>query len=87
MISTRREGSKGEERRGREAEGVIDRILSRLSDDVGPERYARFFQHQARVGLDGGRIDVTVPTGFVADLIGRRFGASLRRAASSRRSG
>lgn len=33
--------------------------------------------------MHGGRVDVTVPTGFLADLLGRRFGESLRRAAGA----
>lgn len=61
----------------------VQRILTRLAEDVGPERYARYFQHQTRLGLENGRVDVTVPTGFVADLIGRRFGDSIRKAAST----
>lgn len=61
--------------------GAVERILRRVRSDVGPERYARYFEHQARVGFEGGRLDVTVPTGFVADLIVRRFGESLRKAA------
>lgn len=61
---------------------VVQRILTRLSSEVGDERYARYFQDQARLGLHEGRLDVTVPTGFVADLLGRRFGDSLRRVAA-----
>lgn len=61
--------------------GLVERILARVQNDVGPERYARYFQNQACVGLHDGRLEVTVPTGFVADLIVRRFGESLRHAA------
>ncbi len=62
---------------------TVERILTRLAEEVGPERYARYFQNQTRLGLENGRVDVTVPTGFVADLIGRRFGESIRKAAST----
>ena len=65
---------------GRSGE-TVQRILTRLRDDVGADRFARYFRDQARVGFDGARLDVTVPTGFVADLVGRRFGDSLRKAA------
>ncbi len=74
---------RGTERNDDAGRGAVGRILSRLSSDVGPERYARYFERQTRVDFDGGRLDVTVPSGFVADLIGRRFGDSLRRAASA----
>ncbi len=61
----------------------VERIISRIEQEVGAERYARYFQHQTRVGVENGRLDITVPTGFMADLIGRRFGDSLRKVASA----
>ncbi len=61
-------------------EALVDRIVARLSDDVGPERFERFFHRQTKLSVEDGRLEVRVPTGFVADLIGRRFGESLRRA-------
>lgn len=67
----------------RAAAAAVERILSRVAADVGQDRFERYFRNQARVGVCEGRLDVTVPTGFVADLIGRRFGESLRRAANA----
>ncbi len=61
----------------------VQRILRRLAEDIGHERYSRYFENQTRLGVQDGRLDVTVPTGFVADLLGRRFGDSLRRVASA----
>jgi chromosomal replication initiator protein len=51
--------------------------MARLSRQVGAEGFARYFEHQTRVRLDGTRVDVIVPTGFVAELIGRKFGQSI----------
>jgi chromosomal replication initiator protein len=62
---------------------MIDRILTRLSEEVGQENYSRYFSHQARIGVTGYRVEVVVPTGFVGDLISRRFGESLRKAAAA----
>jgi chromosomal replication initiator protein len=59
------------------------RILERVSREVGAEGYRRYFEHQTRVNVDGSRVQVTVPTGFVADLLGRKYGDSLRRAAGA----
>lgn len=56
-------------------------ILDRVSRSVGPEEYRRYFEHQTRVLIDGKRVQITVPTGFMADMLGRRFGESLRKAA------
>ncbi len=58
-------------------------LLARVSAEVGEERFRKFFDRQTRVEMHGGRVDVTVPTGFLADLLGRRFGDSLRRAAGA----
>lgn len=60
---------------------TADRILQRLSTRVGAEGFGRYFKHQTLVRYAAGRLEVVVPTGFVADLIGRRFGTSLVEAA------
>jgi chromosomal replication initiator protein len=78
------QGERGAERgrhEDRKGDGVGGRILERVSREVGAEGYRRYFEHQARVNVDGSRVQVTVPTGFVADLLGRKYGESLRRAA------
>lgn len=59
----------------------VERILERVSREVGSDGFSRYFRHQTRVRYVDGRLDVTVPTGFVAELIGKRFGPSLVRAA------
>jgi chromosomal replication initiator protein len=58
-----------------------ERILERVCTEVGPDRYARFFDRQARLSLGPAGLDVTVPNGFAAQLLDRRFGDVLRRAA------
>jgi len=68
-----------QEARGRE--GSVERILARLEGEVGPDGVSRYFRHQTRLSYRDGRLDVAVPTGMVAELIGTRFGDSLRRAA------
>lgn len=57
------------------------RIMERVSARVGPEGFGRYFAHQTRLSLDGGKLSVTVPTGFVAELIGKRFAGPLVEAA------
>ncbi len=64
---------------GRDAS--VERILARLEGEVGPDGVSRYFHHQTRLSYRNGMLDVAVPTGFVAELIGKRFGDSLRRAA------
>lgn len=59
----------------------VEGVLRRLSAHVGADGVERYFKHQTRLALGPGRLDVTVPTGFVAELIGRRFGTSLLEAA------
>ncbi|MCA9300015.1 MAG: ATP-binding protein, partial [Phycisphaerales bacterium] len=68
------------EQRPRES---LDGIRQRLSDAVGSECYERYFEHQARLEMEDGRLCVTVPSPFVRDLITRRFGASIREAAGT----
>lgn len=63
------------------AAGAGERILERLSHQIGPEGFSKYFQHQARVRCAPGRVDVVVPTGFVAELIGRKFRDPILRAA------
>ena len=67
----------------RESSGdqAISRLVGRLTQEVGRERYDRFFAGQTQLQVDGGRLDVTVPSGEVAELLDRRFGTTLRRVA------
>lgn len=57
-------------------------ILARVFAEVGAERYARFFDDQARIRVAPGHLDVTVASGFAAQMLDRKFGDVLRRAAS-----
>lgn len=66
----------------RDAEGGR-RVLDRLSAEIGADRVQRYFDRQASVTLEGRTLDVTVSSGFVADVVGRRFGDVLRRAAAA----
>lgn len=64
-------------------EDAGSRVLDRLSEEVGHDRVHRYFDRQARLSLSGTTLDVTVASGFIADVVGRRFGDSLRRAAAA----
>ncbi len=60
---------------------TVDQIRRRLSEEVGEERIRKFFAQGTTLSIDEGRLDVTVPSRFLADYLDRRFGAALRRAA------
>jgi chromosomal replication initiator protein len=60
---------------------VVGRIIGRLCDEVGPDRYARYFDRQTHLSLTNDTLDVTVSNGFLAELLDRRFGESIRKAA------
>jgi len=62
---------------------VLRRVLDRVCTEVGRERFDRYFDRQTRVELEGNTVSVTVASGFLADVLGRRFGESLRRAAAA----
>lgn len=66
---------------GRSEAGAVDRIMARLSQRVGREGFARYFEHQTRVRCVQGRVDVVVPTGFLAELLVRKFRDSIASAA------
>lgn len=67
--------------------GLVDRVRARLAEDLGADRVARYFDGSARIDLRGSRLDVTVPSHFIADMLSRKFGASLRRAVSAETQG
>lgn len=60
-----------------------DRILARLHDELRDPALDRFFPRQARLRLHDDRLDVTVPTGYLAEVISQKFGATLQRAAEA----
>lgn len=64
----------------RAPEQVADRIMSRLSAEVGRNRYERYFDRRTRISIEGRRVDVTVADDQSAELLHRRFGTALRRA-------
>jgi len=59
---------------------ALRQIRARVSDALGSDRFDRYFGAQTVLRVDGMRLDVTVPSKFMADLIGRRFGQVLRTA-------
>ncbi|MEO0588054.1 MAG: DnaA/Hda family protein, partial [Planctomycetota bacterium] len=65
----------------------LDRIRARLADELGADRVARYFDGSANITLTGSRLDVAVPTHFIADMLSRKFGDSLRRAVSAETTG
>ncbi len=66
---------------GRDApDEALRRIRARVSDALGSVRYDRYFGVQTVMRVDGTRLDVTVPSRFLAELIDRRFGQVLRTA-------
>jgi len=73
-------GSEQRSESGRDAD-VVGRIIGRLCHEVGPDRYARYFDRQARLSVHRDRVDVTVGSSFLAELLDRRFGDSIRKAA------
>lgn len=62
---------------------ALDRIRRRLTRQVGPQRFERYFGRQTRLAVTDGCLDITVPSRFMAELLDRRFGPALRDAASA----
>lgn len=60
------------------ANGVLERIRTRLTSQVGPQRFERYFDRQARLTVTANGVDVTVSSRFMAELLDRQFGAVLR---------
>lgn len=56
-------------------------VTARIVEEVGPRQYERFFEGQTRLSLENGRLKVAAATRVLADLLGRRFGDQLRKAA------
>lgn len=61
---------------------VVGRIRSSLAGRIGDESVARYFDERVRLAYAPGRLEVRAPTKFMANLLGRRFGAALRDAVS-----
>lgn len=60
---------------------IEQRLLARISVEVGPERYARYFDRSARLRVHEGRVDVAADSTFAVRYLERRFADSIRRAA------
>ncbi|MDX2017298.1 MAG: DnaA/Hda family protein [Planctomycetota bacterium] len=58
---------------------MSDRILGRLSAQVGSATVERYFDRRTSVRVDGRNVRVTAPSRFAADLLSRRLGEPLRR--------
>ena len=56
------------------------RILERVSEEIGRERYSRYLGAGARVSVSGSRVDVSAPSAFAARYIERRLGETIRKA-------
>ncbi len=64
---------------------ISSRIAQRIADDVGPRKYAMWFDHSARFSYDHDdrTLRVAVPNRFVADWIGKHFRDEIHRAAAN----
>ena len=63
--------------------GVDSRLRSRLREQLGDDRYERYFGRDVRFECRDGEVEVAVATPFLAKLLDRRVGDSLRRAAQA----
>jgi chromosomal replication initiator protein len=79
ISSTNREAGAGAA--GAAPGSASDRILARLTERAGAEGFGRSIAQQARVILDGSRLSITVPTGYIAQLLDARYKTSLVEAA------
>jgi chromosomal replication initiator protein len=61
---------------------VVGRIRTSLAGRIGTESVARYFDDRVRMDYAPGRLEVRAATKFMANLLGRRFGAALRDAVS-----
>ncbi|MCL4741292.1 MAG: AAA family ATPase [Phycisphaerales bacterium] len=63
--------------------GADSRLRSRLREQLGDDRYERYFGRDVRFECRDGEVEVAVATPFLAKLLDRRVGDSLRRAAEA----
>jgi chromosomal replication initiator protein len=69
------------------AQSTENRVLNRLADSLDSGQFERFFDGQARLECRDNALDIAVPNSFVADLLDRRFGADIRKAAEAEHAG
>lgn len=60
----------------------VRRLRDRLSRELGPARFERYFGREPRLDVRDDHVEITVPSAFVAEFIGRRFAPMIRRAAA-----
>ncbi len=65
-------------RPGERASDAQSDILRQLGEQVGKDQFERYFLGQTRLVMHDGSLDVVVSSGFLAQLIERRFGDQLR---------
>lgn len=56
-------------------------VLDRLAAEIGPGSFERYFGSHTKVTMQGAMVCVVVPTRFEAEMLERRFGEAMRRAA------
>ena len=66
-----------------DAGGVAHRFMALFGELVGPDRVRMLFGDRAGVSCVGDVIEVCMPDRFSAEMLERRFGAQLRRAAEA----
>lgn len=59
-------------------------VLRALGDRVGKDQFERYFLGQTRLVMRDGSLDVVVSSGFLAQIIERRFGEQLRAVTGAR---
>lgn len=74
-------GRSGDLSAARHDDGVR-RLRDRLSRELGPARFERYFGREPRLDVHDDHVEITVPSAFVAEFIGRRFAPMIRRAAA-----
>lgn len=57
----------------------VANLRRRLEEEVGCEPVERYFDGQANISLSDGKLVVSVASGFIAQIMEKRFGLSLRR--------
>lgn len=60
-------------------------FFQRLASEIGPSQVERYFGGQTRVTLKGDTLEVAVGSGYLGQLLERRFGDMVRRIAGEQR--
>lgn len=62
---------------------AVRRVQEHLIGRIGPEAHARYFQGRTTMRVLPGALEVRAGTGFLAELLQRRFGSALHEAAAA----